>query len=222
MTEQAQQVGTRTLRADAQRNMEKIRVAALEVFREQGLAAPLEEIARRAGVRPGTVYHRFGSREGLIDDVVPQLAAENLGRATDDALACENPWDGFVLYLTRICELQADSGAMCDAVTRRYADTEHLATACDVARTREQQVIDRAVRSGDLRADFTLEDLQGVFWSTAAIVAAAGEVAPNAWRRHLALIVDGLRSGAAHPLPVESLTPDEVLRIKLDLGARGA
>lgn len=222
MGEQSGQAGARVLRADARRNMEKIRTAALEVFREQGLGAPLEEIARRAGVRPGTVYHRFGSREALIDDVIPDLAAAQLGRTTEAALACREPWEGFTLYLTRICELQASDAAMCDAVSRRYADTEHLAHACDVTRTREQEIIDRAVQCGSLRADFTVEDMQFIFWSTASIVAAASDVAPNAWRRNLALILDGLRTEAARPLPVDALTPDQVQRIMLRLGSTGS
>ncbi|WP_068399971.1 TetR/AcrR family transcriptional regulator [Kribbia dieselivorans] len=221
MSEPSGQVGERVLRADARRNMEKIRAAAVEVFREQGLGAPLEEIARRAGVRPGTIYHRFGSREGLIDDVVPELAAEQLGLATQDALACPDPWEGFTQYLSRIGELIARDATMCDAVTRRYADTEYLAHACDVARAQEQEIIDRAVLSGSLRTDFTLEDMQLIFWSVAAVARAAAEVAPQAWRRNLALTLQGLRTDDASPLGAAALTPDEVQRIKLRLGATG-
>ncbi|WP_018296582.1 TetR/AcrR family transcriptional regulator [Corynebacterium lubricantis] len=212
----------RTMRADAVRNMQKIRNAAVGVFREQGLAAPIEEIARRAGVRPGTVYNRFGSREGLIDDVVPDLAAAALGQATQSALAFDDPWEGFVYYLTRIGEIQAENAALSDAVTRRYIETEHLTHACDVSRSREQEIINRAVQGGSLRADFTLEDVQLIFWSTAEIIRSTDEIAPNAWRRHLAFILDGLRAGAAHPSGVEALSPEQVQKIRLKLGSDGA
>ena len=57
--------GQRHLRADARRNMEKVVEAAAEVFARDGLDVPLEDIARRAGVRAGTIYNRFGGREGL-------------------------------------------------------------------------------------------------------------------------------------------------------------
>ncbi|WP_332879900.1 helix-turn-helix domain-containing protein, partial [Kineosporia rhizophila] len=52
----------RKQRADARRNVEGIRRAALDVFRSGGLTIPLEEVAKAAGVSKGTIYHRFGSR----------------------------------------------------------------------------------------------------------------------------------------------------------------
>ncbi|MGV2984243.1 helix-turn-helix domain-containing protein [Microbacterium sp. AGC85] len=52
-----------------------MRAAAMELFRANGLETPLERIAERAGVTKGTIYHRFGSRQGLIDDVIDQLAS---------------------------------------------------------------------------------------------------------------------------------------------------
>ncbi len=220
MTEPSELAGGRVLRADALRNMEKIREAALEVFRKEGLTAPLEEIARRAEVRPGTIYHRFGSREGLIDDVVPQLAAEQLGLAIEMGLAAPDPWDGFVQYLEQIGEVLAQDAIICDAVTRRFADTKYLAHACDVARSREQEILDRAQSSGQLRTDFTLEDLQLVLWSIASVAKATEEAAPETWRRMLGIVLDGLRADASHKLPVDSLSPDQVQTIKLELGAR--
>ncbi|AUA16977.1 Bacterial regulatory protein, tetR family [Streptomyces malaysiensis subsp. malaysiensis] len=59
------------LRADARRNLEKLRAAALDVFQERGLGAPLDEVARRADVSIGTLYNRFSSRRELTDSVLP-------------------------------------------------------------------------------------------------------------------------------------------------------
>lgn len=210
---------TRGLRADARRNMEKIRAAAVEVFHAQGLGAPMEDIARRAGVSTGTIYHRFGGRDALIDDVVPELAAQQLGRVASIALAHDDPWEGFTAYLSGICELQAGDAALCDVVSRRYADTELLSRTCDTARADEQKIIDRAIQDKSLRADFTTEDLQFVFWSTASLIEATSSIAPNAWRRNLGLMLDGLRAESAHPLTVAPLTPDQTLRVMLKLGS---
>src|SRR6266511_2345437 len=55
------------LRRDAQRNRDAIVAAAREVFSGQGLEAPLEEIARRAGVGIGTLYRRFPTRVELVE-----------------------------------------------------------------------------------------------------------------------------------------------------------
>ena len=69
----------RRLRADAARNREAVLSAAREVFAEAGLDAPLEEIARRAGVGIGTVYRRFGCREQLVSAAVTREILEETG-----------------------------------------------------------------------------------------------------------------------------------------------
>ncbi len=60
----------RPLRADARRNFERLIVAANAEFAERGRAASLDEIAKRAGVGPGTLYRHFPTREALIDAVL--------------------------------------------------------------------------------------------------------------------------------------------------------
>ena len=62
------------LRADARRNVEKLRQAAADAFSQHGLDTPLETIAKLAGVSVGTIYNRFGSRDALLDQVVNELA----------------------------------------------------------------------------------------------------------------------------------------------------
>lgn len=56
----------RARRADARRNYELLVLAAREVFAEQGAGAPLEEVARRAGVGNATMYRHFAARHELI------------------------------------------------------------------------------------------------------------------------------------------------------------
>jgi AcrR family transcriptional regulator len=62
----AARAAPRRLRADAERNRAALLDAAREVFAEQGLEAPLEEIALRAGVGIGTLYRRFPTRTQLV------------------------------------------------------------------------------------------------------------------------------------------------------------
>src|SRR5690242_12509208 len=95
------------MRKDAQRNIELLRVAAVAAFREHGLEVPIEEIARRAGVSPGTVYNRFGGRDALIDSVMPDLLEARVQEALRRAEAEPDPWAAFALYVTLLCELQA-------------------------------------------------------------------------------------------------------------------
>jgi AcrR family transcriptional regulator len=61
---------TTPLRADAARNKEKILVAARELFAEQGMDAPLDGLAKRAGVGAGTLYRHFPGREALVAELL--------------------------------------------------------------------------------------------------------------------------------------------------------
>jgi AcrR family transcriptional regulator len=208
------------LRADARRNIEKLRMAAVVVFREKGLHAPLEEIAQRAGVSTGTLYNRFGSREALIDAVIPELAAQSLGEVARRAQAARDPWDGFAGYVMGVCELQASDPALNDVISRRYA-AEQLTVICRVTEERERYIIERAQREGLLRADFTREDMLFVFWSTAMLVRHTSCAAPDAWRRSVGFLLDGLRAEAAHPLLAEPLTRDQMEEVMFRLGEVG-
>ncbi|MFC3997370.1 TetR/AcrR family transcriptional regulator [Nocardiopsis sediminis] len=205
------------MRADAQRNREKLRTAAAELFRERGFQVPLKEIARRAGVSHGTLYNLFGSREALIDEVVTDLAAACLDEIATAALAHDDPWDGFVHYVESVCASQAADPAISDVVTRRYPGAERLLAVCDKASGVAARIIERAQRAGALRADFTNEDLLYIFALNALLARAAADAAPDAWRRGIAFLLDGLRPGAAHPLPTAALTPDQVNRVMANL-----
>jgi hypothetical protein len=67
-------------------------------------------------------------------------------------------------------------------------------------------IVARAKDAGVLRADVESSDLVLLTWGIAATADATRDIAPDTWRRHLALLLDGLRPGAAHPLPVPPLT----------------
>src|SRR5947209_16900709 len=88
------------LRADARRNRDRILDAAAEVFAELGPDAPIDEIARRAGVGHGTVFRRFPTKEALRAAVLVarlgamQVHVEQLLQREDVAAALEE----FVFY----------------------------------------------------------------------------------------------------------------------------
>ncbi|MGC4938263.1 TetR/AcrR family transcriptional regulator [Kribbella sp. DT2] len=199
------------LRKDAQRNVEKLTAAAIELFSERGLDCPLDEIARRAGVSHGTLYSRFGTREALIDAVVPQLAADQLEAAIQHAEAGTDPWDRFARYVEKISALMAGDPALSDAVTRRYADTPRLSAVCEESFDRGREYVRAAHDVGVLRPDFAPEDFLLLFSASAALARTTEHTAPEAWRRGLAFTLDGLRAAAAHPLPVGPLSPEQAL-----------
>src|SRR3954453_23007867 len=100
----------RPLRADAERNRERILAAARAVFAEEGLDAGLHEIAKRAGVGVGTVYRRFPEKEQLIEALFEDRIEDVIAIASE-ALAHADGWSGLEPFLHRTCELQvADRG----------------------------------------------------------------------------------------------------------------
>jgi len=70
----AETASARPLRADAQRNRDKILDAARAAFRERGASCSLDEIAKRAGVGAGTLYRHFPTRDDLIDAMMRNWA----------------------------------------------------------------------------------------------------------------------------------------------------
>jgi AcrR family transcriptional regulator len=210
----------RRLRRDAQRNRDAIVVAARQVFCDRGLEAPLEEIARRAGVGIATLYRRFPTRAALLDAVLTGNLQAHIEAATH-ALAMDDPWAGFAYYLEQSCRLQADDRGLNDVMGMRFP----RATAVEGAKARLfevlAQVVDRAQQSGQLRADLTLEDLAFLNWANTRILPACRAAgAPDAWRRHLGLLLDGFRAERAHPLPEPPLSPRQVHRAMVTLGRR--
>jgi AcrR family transcriptional regulator len=199
------------LRKDAQRNRERLVEAARTVFAERGLDVALEEVARRAGVSIGTLYNRFPTRADLVAAVFADRR-ETLIEIAERALAMDDAWAGFVHFLEQVCRMQATDRGFNDLSARslpQAAPAPHLARGHELM----TEVVERAKRNGALRPDFVLADMAFVTWAiTRTIEATAGEH-PEAWRRHLGFILDGLRAPAAHPLPVPALTDEQVSRI---------
>ncbi len=202
------------MRRDAERNRERLVTAAREVFAERGLDAPLDQIARRAGVSIGTLYNRFPTRTDLVDAVFADRVAA-VSRIAEEALAMTDPWTGFVHFVERICQLQAADRGFNDLAARRIppaAPTEAHRHGYELM----TKIITRAQEVGALRPDFTIEDMAFVTWAITRTIEATSTVNDSAWRRHLALTLDGLRASAAHPLPVPPLAPAELARIMRD------
>src|SRR5580658_8633097 len=96
----------RRLHGDAQRNRDRLLAAARELFATRGIDVAMADIARHAGVSNGTLYNRFPTREDLIEAVFTDRL-ESMAALAARALADDDPWHGFVGYLTAVCELQA-------------------------------------------------------------------------------------------------------------------
>jgi AcrR family transcriptional regulator len=173
----------RPLRADAARNRERVLRAARDAFAESGYGVPLDEIATRAGVGPGTVYRHFPTKEALFEAVVTarvqDLVADARARAGDS-----DPGGAFFGFLARIAAESAAKRDLPDAISIAGSLREDLEAALDVLLRRAQQA--EAVRA-DVRTPDLIVLFKGLFASLADISDPA--------RRDLvfAVLADGLR-----------------------------
>ena len=193
----------RRLRADAERNRAALLDAARGVFAEQGLEAPLEEIALRAGVGIGTLYRRFPTRTQLVAAALVDKVAQ-YAEAAEQALAIPDPWAGFVTYVERICDLQAGDRGLSDLLSMALPADEDIERLRGLANDRVAELIGRAKAAGRLRQEFASEDLLLLLVAHAAVVHVTREDAPAAGRRFVALMLDafGPRDGPSSlPMP---------------------
>jgi AcrR family transcriptional regulator len=190
------------LRRDAERNRERLLDAARAVFDERGVDAPYEEIARRAGVGIGTLYRRFPAREALIDALFADKAHRYL-RASEEALTAGDAWDGFAGFVQRICQMQAEDRGFADVLTATFpsGSAPDVAAATASARRNAAKLVQRARKGGQLRPDFKLQDFVWILIANGAYLQATREIAPNAWRRYVALILDAARTPTPSTLP---------------------
>ncbi|TPI36166.1 TetR/AcrR family transcriptional regulator [Mesorhizobium sp. B3-1-6] len=182
------------LRADAQRNRDRLVEVAAQTFASDGVDASLEEIAKRAGVGIGTLYRHFPTREHLVE-VVYRREVEGLCQAADE-LAREHPADvALELWMQRFVDYIATKRGL--ATSLRLLLTTNSTLFSDTSGRVSgamRGLIEAAAASGKIRADVDASD----------VMHALGGIysAPNTpdWRersgRLVKLLMDGLRFGA--------------------------
>jgi len=82
---------------------EAILDAAVEVIGQRGLGAPMEAIAKRAGVSKQTVYNHYGSKAELMRALM-QRRVESITAPLRDASAVDNPTAALEAYARSMME----------------------------------------------------------------------------------------------------------------------
>ncbi|GAA3539342.1 TetR/AcrR family transcriptional regulator [Amycolatopsis ultiminotia] len=183
--------GSKPLRADAARNRDKLLGAATRAFAARGLDAPLEQIARDAGVSIGTLYAHFATREAFFEAILPaQLAA--LDDLAEKALAEPDPWQAFTGFIDGLFALQAENHGLNDALAQRLPLSPAMLEACHAGLRQATRILDRAKTAGRLRPDFEPADLVPLLVGMSQVL--QSEATSPDWRRHLGFFLDGLRA----------------------------
>lgn len=210
-------VDVRPLRRDAERNRRLILGAAKKVFAQRGLDASLDEIAREAGLGVGTVYRRFPNRDALIDALFDDMIA-SIKRIADESLALPRAWDGLVHFMTAMLETQAHDKGLRDTMIAQQThlhDREHEKGQAvrEMVQPMLYALVARAQQEGDLRTDVAPTDIAVLLITAVSMVELTAPVVPDNWRRHLSVIVDGLRArpeGANTPFTEPPLDDDQI------------
>ena len=180
------------MRADAQRNYDRIVEVAREVFREQGYDASLDEIAKRAGVGPGTLYRHFPNRDALLDAIL-QSWVTRVDEAAEKALAHEGtPRDLLVAWFEEYVRLISLHKGGPAKITSAMGDPDSpILTKCQVLASANDRVVERLREDGALRDGVeTLQVCRLV--GGVATVADQSDLDEAAVRPLLEVVADGL------------------------------
>jgi AcrR family transcriptional regulator len=196
------------LRADAARNRERIVSEARAIFAESGIDVSTDEIARRAGVGKGTLYRRFPTKQSLVHAVL-RFLIETIERASAEALTKDDPFDGLAGFLAASTRLQEENLAFFQAIVRGVPPATLPQDVRERYIAAAAGPLERARRAGSVRPDLEPEDLAvvGRMLGAAANPLPQDRPPEGAWRRYLALVLDGFRPGAPDRLPGEPYRP---------------
>lgn len=208
-------------RADALRNRERIVTAGREMFVEYGVEAPLDEIARRAGIGNATLYRHFPDRNALAHAVVlsvmvraadeaERIAAEEAGKAERGEES-----DAFDA-LRRFVHTAADEriGALCPLLSGTF-DKDRPDLDAERGRLEEavERLMERARQAGRLRTDVAVGDLMVALSQLTRPLPGTGCVNMDRFiHRHLQLFLDGLEAPARSELTGSAATLEDLRR----------
>jgi AcrR family transcriptional regulator len=180
------------MRADAQRNRERLIEVARQVFREQGYDASLDEVAKRAGVGAGTLYRHFPSREVLLDAIM-QSWVDRVNESADKVLAHEGPPRELLLawFESYVALISLHKGGPAKITQAMGDDASPIVTKCQTLTAATNRIVERLQEENALR-----EHVEAV--QMARLVGGVATVADNAdldraaVRPLLEVIADGM------------------------------
>ena len=177
-------------RTDAQRNRERILEVAKEAFTESGANASLDDIAKQAGIGPGTLYRHFPTREGLIEAVY-RTEVEKLAAAERTFSETMPPLDALRAWMLLFVDYIATKKIIAAALNSLVGGPSKIFEA-SYAQVWEaiRALVKRAVKSGDIRKDLDAIDL------LRALIGVANVGTSPDWQQSARRLVDILILGA--------------------------
>jgi AcrR family transcriptional regulator len=190
MTTKRPESTERKLRSDGLQNRERILAIAKEAFTKSGANASLDDIAKQAGVGPGTLYRHFPSRGGLLKAVY-QAGAEKLATAEQEFAETFPPVEALRAWMMLFVDYIAEKQLIAPALNALVDDPKQLFEA-SYAQIWEavRALVKRAIESGDIREDLDAIDL------LRALVGVANVATSPDWQQSARRLVDTLILGS--------------------------
>jgi AcrR family transcriptional regulator len=189
------EVVEKPLRADARRNREKVLAAARAVFSEQGVDAQMDDVARRANVGVGTVYRHFPTKEALLQALTDELF-DVIAAHARELLEHDDPWEAFKDALWFGAQKTAGDRAFSEILgaQKKAPLRETCPGEADLVVT-VGELMRRSIKAGKMRPDAVIDDIPLVMCGIGS-ASAMPHPTPDSWRRHLGIVLDGLRAEA--------------------------
>jgi len=179
------------LRADARQNRARLISAATAAFAEKGADAPLEDIARRAGVGIGTLYRHFPGRLDL-QAAVFRTQVRDVCEQGDALLATDAPQQAFAAWARALTGYLVTKRGLSRALIDAVGVESELITSCWMTmRETTERLLENAQRAGVIRPDVTGVDVMRLLHG----VAVSSEKDPGRTDLLLSVTLDGLAAG---------------------------
>jgi AcrR family transcriptional regulator len=186
------------MRADARRNRDRLLAAARAAFTEHGADAPLDDIARQAGVGIGTLYRHFPTRLAL-QEAVYRDQVENLCALGEGLRGESEPGEALETWIRALVGYVATKRGLSQTLINSLGkDSEFLSSCSSLFRETGRDLLDGAKRSGAVRADAEITDVMRLCHAIVLASEQAGEPAGSA-ERLVSWVLDGLRRDRGSP-----------------------
>jgi AcrR family transcriptional regulator len=184
------QLGRRKPRTDAQRNRERILEVAKEAFTRSGANSSLDDIAKHAGVGAGTLYRHFPTREALLEAVY-RTEVEKLAAAERKFLQTMPPIEALRAWMLLFVDYIATKKIIAPVLNTLVGGPSKVfeATGAQI-KGAIHALVERAIKSGDLRPDLDPFDL------LRALIGVANVASGPDWQQSARRLVDILITGS--------------------------
>ncbi|MFQ6396281.1 TetR/AcrR family transcriptional regulator [Nocardia sp. KC 131] len=194
-------MSSRRLRADTERNLHRIFAATHGLLSDRGSAFSLDEVARHAGVGVGTVYRQFANKQELITTMFERYLVDFAGEAVD-AARDPVPWQGLIRLLEYGGENVVTNCGFGEMLRAACGDSTLFPYFRDEIIPAVSQLLARAHSNAALRPGIDVGDIFAIMTGLESAVPVIRPLDSLGWRRHLTLVLDGIRADTAARIPI--------------------